>query len=64
MPFYDWQCKHCPQTVSVMRKVAEHDKPPQDDEYPRSATHQHEFTKVLGATPTTFKHNDRTAHKS
>lgn len=64
MPFYDWKCKHCPLEVSVMRTVGHYNLPPQSDEAKPSDTHIHEFEKVLGATPTTFKHNDRKAHKS
>jgi hypothetical protein len=47
-----------------MRRVADSEDPPETgSEVDQSPTHIHEFDKVLGATPTTFKHNDRTSHK-
>lgn len=67
MPFYEWECSACGARTEVLRTVSEFEKPPEGDEIPptasSSAVHTCTFTRVLGATPTTFKHNDRTAHK-
>lgn len=67
MPFYEYECA-CGAKVEVFRKVADVDKPPEGDEIPpcKAELHPHtcEFKRILGATQTTFKYNDRTAHKS
>lgn len=67
MPFYEWKCNTCGAQTEVMRSVADFEKPPEGSEIPptasESAIHTCVFERVLGATPTTFRHNDRTSHK-
>jgi hypothetical protein len=68
MPFFDYRCKICGRTKSIFRKIVEHDVPPGPEDAPvlspEEPQHLCEWEKLLGPTPTTFRHNDRTAHKS
>lgn len=64
MPFYDYRCRGCGAKVSIFRKIAEYDVPPGPDEHPCPTPTDPQWSKELGATPTSFRHNDSTAYKS
>lgn len=50
-PMYQYKCKTCGQTEEVLRSLKDSDVlPGAEDSVPPAADHQHEWSKVLGAT--------------
>lgn len=59
MPMHEFRCSNCGTKVTVMRRIGEHDKKPQDGEVEDNCTEEvvgplkHSWTKVITSTPTT-----------